>query len=114
MSEVEKLYKNAGVEPNFCTYPRYCNDEDCSNCPNFSYLSEFTPEKQLSLIKILTQRCDLTISHFSEWEFMHYDGQEALEITGKDFTETFAKLINAYWQDLTEQERTEIADILKG
>jgi hypothetical protein len=44
---------------------------------------------------------------------LYYDGQEPLEITGKDFTETFAKLINAYWQDLTEEECKQIKNILE-
>jgi hypothetical protein len=32
----------------------------------------------------------------------------------ENFEESLAGLINNLWQDLTEQERTEIADILKG
>lgn len=82
-------------------------NDDCINI-----LKEL-PEKQIAILQLLTQRCDLTISHFTEWEFIHYDGQEPLEITGKDFTETFAKLISAYWQDLTESEQEQIREILK-
>lgn len=125
MSEVELLYKNAGVEKQeqgYCDWDSYCPYDIDNNCgKTCPYWVEekpdyppFTAEKQIAILQLLTQQCDLTISHFGEWEFIHFDGQEPLQITGKDFTETFAKLTNAYWQDLTEQDRTEIADILKG
>lgn len=124
MNEVEKMYSNAGVKKykkdycgwdSNCPYPYHkCNDK----CPYYKYEDNeqyppFTAEKQIAILKLLTQRCDLTISHFTEWEFIHYDGQEPLQITGKDFTETFAKLISAYWQDLTEEERKQIKEILE-
>lgn len=121
MSEIEELYENAKVKkqiPKVCSSNElYCKEceahiEDAMPyCKNAEY-PPFTAEKQIAILKLLTQQCDLTISHFGEWEFIHYDGQEPLEITGKDFTETFAKLINAYWQSLTEEDRTEIAEIL--
>lgn len=126
MSEIEKLMKNAKVEkaPNFNNcYPeimkcRHCEhykviDECTGSCLNEVY-PEFTAEKQLEIIKLLTQQCDLAISHFEKWEFIHFDGQESTQITGKDFTETFAKLINAYWENLTEEEKAKIKEILNG
>lgn len=104
MSEIEKLYKNAGVG-----YIMYVVD----TFPPVEYPQiEFTSEKQIELIKLLTQQCDLTISHFTEWEFIHFDGQEPTQVTGAYFAETFAKLINEYWQDLTEEEKQEIKRIL--
>ena len=125
MSEIEKLYENAGVKkaPDFNNcYPEmmkchHCEhykviDEYTGRCLNEVY-PEFTAEKQIKLIKLLTQRCDLTISHFSEWEFIHFDGQESTQMTGKDFEETFAKLINAYWKNLADKEKEEIREILK-
>lgn len=103
MNEVTKLYENAGIEKIELDYP-----------DNFEpFYPEFTAEKQIAILQLLTQQCDLTISHFTEWEFIHFDGQEPLQITGKDFTETFAKLINAYWQSLTEEEQNEIKRILE-
>ena len=105
MSEIEKLMQNAGVEKNWKPLP-YGDIEEV--------YPEFTAEKQLELIKLLTQQCDLTISHFGKWEFIYFDGQESTQITGKDFTETFAKLINAYWKNLTEEEKAEIKEILNG
>lgn len=109
MSEVTKLYENAGIEPKKCS--ECDNNMDCGfgkDC-----YPPFTAEKQIAILQLLTQQCDLTISHFTEWEFIHYDGQEPLQITGKDFTKTFAKLINAYWQSLTEEEKQQVKGILE-
>lgn len=113
MTEIEKMYKLAKVKAiNIAEY-------GSTYIPNSVKIDDepyppFTAEKQIELIKLLTQQCDLTISHFTkwEWEFVHYDGQEPLQIKGKDFTETFAKLVNAYWQSLTDQEKEEIRRIL--
>ena len=103
MSEIEKMYENAGIEKIELEYP--------DNIEPF--YPDFTAEKQIAILQLLTQRCDLMISHFTEWEFIHYDGQEPLQITGKDFTETFVKLINAYWQSLTEEEKQQVKGILE-
>lgn len=123
LSEIEKLYENAGVK-GFCenffkdimpeTCLKECEDEDykCKDCDCWK-LPPFTAEKQIEIIKLLTQQCDLAISHFGEWEFIHFDGQEPTQITGKDFTETFVKLINAYWENLTNKEKAEIKRILE-
>lgn len=110
-SEVEKLYKLAEVKAK-CIINGGCSHTiKCEEC-NCYLFSPFTAEKQLELIKLLCQRCDLTISRFSEWEFVHYDGQEPINLSGKDFVETLAKLVNMYWQDLTEEEKSEIKRFL--
>ena len=120
MSEIEKMYKTIFGEfaPNcsLCVKLVDCKIfNNTHNCNKFEcdYKRLFTAEKQIAILQLLTQRCDLTISHFTEWEFIHYDGQEPLEITGKDFTETFAKLINAYWQNLTVEEKQQVKGILE-
>lgn len=104
MSEIEKLYELAGVEQKY--FEHFHGD-------GYDY-PPFTVEKQLELIKLLCQQCDLTISHFSKWDFVHYDGQEPINLSGKDFVETLAKLVNMYWQDLTETEKAEIKRILEN
>ena len=124
MSEIEKMMQNAGIKPikqgycdwdSDCPYPHHkCNDE----CPYWKYKDEveyppFTAEKQIAILKLLTRQCDLSISHFTEWKFIHYDGQEPIQVTGEDFKETFAKLINAYWQSLTEEEKQQVKGILE-
>ena len=140
MSEITKLYENAGLsnmwveryndgyyehERYYNSYKEMINNMMKANDWTLTEAQEvakrecrkehppFTAEKQIAILQLLTQQCDLTISHFREWEFIHYDGQEPLKITGKDFTETFAKLINAYWQDLTEEEKASIKNILE-
>lgn len=110
MTEIEKMYENAGIKE--CNRMLPCPFENqCEDC-EYNWYPDFTEEKQIEIIKLLTQQCDLIISHFGEWEFIHFDGQEPVQITGKDFTETFAKLINAYWKNLTDQEKEEIRKIL--
>lgn len=109
MTEIEKLFKNAGIKATARIKEVRHNLFECG-----LFYPDFTAEKQLELIKLLTRQCDLTISYFTKWkwEFVHYDGQEPLQVRGKDFAETFAKLINAYWQSLTEKEKEEIRSIL--
>lgn len=121
MNEIEKMYKNTGIiKKRECSYPNgVCKRADFIPCELCAIKADmiyppFTAEKQIAILQLLTQQCDLTISHFTKWEFIHYDGQEPLEITGKDFTETFAKLINAYWQDLTLEEKEAIRGILRA
>lgn len=110
MSEITKLYENAKIALKKCSE---CDNNNMDCGFGKGCYPPFTAEKQIAILQLLTQQCDLTISHFTEWEFIHYDGQEPLEITGKEFTETFAKLINAYWQDLTEEDKTSIKNILE-
>lgn len=104
MTEIEKMFENAGIEKIELDYPDNIDP----------FYPDFTAKKQIELIKLLTRQCDLTISYFTKWkwEFEHYDGQEPLQVRGKDFAETFAKLINAYWQSLTEKEKEKIRGIL--
>ena len=118
MSEIEKMYKKVGLASYFCEYPRFCDDNNCNECPYYS--SPFTPEKQLSLIKsILASSTDRNIDLYKQNEFyrftvIHIGTDKVFEGIDKDFAVALAGLINQLWQDLTEQERTEIADILKG
>ena len=107
MSEITKLYENAGVSKEPAIIPSSGEVIYWKNYP------PFTAEKQIAILKLLTQRCDLIISHFTEWEFIHFDGQEPTQVTGKDFTETFARLVNAYWQSLAEEEKQQVKGILE-
>lgn len=122
MTEIDKMYENAGInkrEIENCTYKNStpcghsCDDgEDCPYLEIKNDYPPFTAEKQLELIKLLTRQCDLTISHFRKWEFLYFDGQEPTQATGKDFSETFAKLVNAYWEFFAEKEKEQIRKIL--
>ena len=125
MSEIEKMYSNVNLTNLYCgddyvaerMLEFECTDGDKEKCKTCDKVKTnyppFTAEKQIAILQLLTKQCDLSISHFTEWEFIHFDGQEPTQVTGKDFAETFAKLINAYWQDLTEEERKQIKEILE-
>lgn len=126
MNEITKLYENAGVNKIFKYYECSYGTSSIQVCPiplgdcigvcdrkSIWEYPPFTAEKQIAILQLLTQQCDLTISHFTEWEFIHYDGQEPTQVTGKDFTETFAKLINDYWQSLTVEWKQQVKDILQ-
>lgn len=109
MNEVEKLYKNAGI-----------------NCkPNYVYnkvpilrgldYPPFTAEKQLELIKFLME-IDFSwviASQGEDTKFIFYVGYEHSSGDFKEFTEALAEIINNIWQDLTEEKRKQIKDILK-
>ena len=107
MSEIEKMYENAGIKPsptcNNCnmldeywsngTYCSTCKDDknnDECGIANYIY-PPFTAEKQIELIK---------------W----------LVCTGEEestFEETLSKQVNDLWQDLTEEEKQQVKGILK-
>lgn len=101
MTEIEKMYKNAGVEPQYKKRTE-CKDGytvghpcekgiACINCNRSVFedvMPPFTAEKQLELIKWLSE-----------------DDTEKFE-------EALSGLINDLWQDLTDQEKEEIRGIL--
>lgn len=115
MSEIELLYKNAGVG-----YLMYV----VATFPPVEYPQiDFTAEKQLELIKLLQRKNGYKFSFSSTNDnseylfFAHKDNtpvQELIVAGDKCYEDALAELINSLWQDLTEQERIEIADILKG
>ena len=148
MSEVEKLYKNTGVEKwkdckhylrgdgNWCndtcdidkgqgTYSDICylgdnhdkNDIDRLKCPyceveDFGY-PPFTAEKQIELIKVIANR-ECFVANYVPKRNIFILSSEDFNGTQIKFSDALAELINNLWQDLTEQERTEIAEILRG
>ena len=101
MSEIEKLYENANADKDCKLYPNYiaCPEKtkECTYCEYYVY-PEFTAEKQLSLIKwlIANGHCYFTVS-----------------IEPREFTEYLARYVNEVWQDLTEEEKAEVKEILK-
>lgn len=109
MLEIEKLYKNAGVER---VIPDVCSnyEGDCIGCKAYikghkPYCTEaeyppFTPEKQLSLIKWL----------------INFDYTHLSKLYGADmnFSVVLAATINYLWKCLSKSEQEQIADILKG
>lgn len=119
MSEIEKMYENAGIKLDCCKYAKYgyegeegtwyyCKKEDreCwtyptvnADCVEKEY-PPFTAEKQLEIVKMIL---------FSTW----WMNLKRLQFSEK-FDEGLAQMINELWQDLTESEQEQIADILRG
>ena len=115
MSEVEKLYKLAGVNKK-CIDKRYekCTGV-CFDCKYFIYLP-FTAEKQFELIKLISITKGILIKQnriFIGFETGNPKDLKCAEDLDLNFEETLAGLINNLWQDLTEQEKAEIKRILE-
>ena len=78
-------------------------DNDCENCPNnkivYSY-PDFTPEKQLELIKLLSVGNGINYYFslhkdklFDNWEFYSYVKNGGIKVERTDFEEGLAKLV---------------------
>lgn len=122
MNEVEKMYKNAGIEVPTVRLKIFKDDNG-----KIYIQPPFTPEKQLELIKWLAIR--FNSDYISYWhneikdvwifrvnDLTEFSSEEPFIYEGrnKDFTEALCNLINDLWQDLTEAEQNEIKNILKG
>ena len=99
MSEIEKLYENAGIVPD-------CEHGECGldYCPNnygcgYAFYPDFTAEKQLEIVKQIL---------FSTW----WMNLKRLQFAEK-FNEGLAQMINELWQDLTEEEKQQVKGILE-
>lgn len=118
MSEIEKLYENAGVRYIIGTKCKAKIGAGCkSRCPDCDYNTKpkeypsFTAEKQLSLIKWLAFRDYIAIVAYRSGEYhSEHDRYNANENSLED---CLARLINNLWQSLTETEKAEIRRILE-
>ena len=106
MNEIEKLYENAGVEPIY---------------PYTKCYPEFTAEKQLEIIKLISKQGQIIIENwekdnrgfnvtFRANSNLRYITMDC--ITRKTVEEALAQIINDIWQDLTEEECKQIRNIL--
>ena len=122
MNEVEKMYENAEPDRNCNLYKHFMEcpmkHTKCEDCENFVY-PPFTLEKQLELYKYLCKpflittryyfdEFSITAENTFEWRTM-----TKVSATGKTYEEWIAKLVNNLWQDLTEEERKQIRNILE-
>ena len=136
MNEIEKLYENCGIKnyriENWSGFVpdgwKIITDEKDANKVK-EIVRDFTAEKQLELIKWLARKDygnyaeSLLISIRDGYNYLsvgittdfgsEYFYEEKI-FNSKQFDETLAGLINNLWQSLTEEERKQIADILKG
>ena len=118
MSEIEKMYENAGVEKSKCW-------DDCTTCTrtscdkNISYIKAeyppFTADKQLELIKFLIERgleCNICRTG-KDVKYVFSVGYERSSGDFKEFTEALASMINDLWQDLWAEEKQQVKGILE-
>ena len=107
MNEIEKMYENVGIKPeiNYVCDKEHCKQHsiDCQKCSHLYDTREdypdFTAEKQLELVKWLFNTIYLLCL-------------SPLQNSG-DFENDLAGLINCLWQDLTEEDKQQIKEILE-
>lgn len=141
MNEVDKLYRKAGVEKEvirgcFEYYAKNggidiytvndCKNKDCNTCKADKSIKEyppFTAEKQLEIENVILQNkrnynkwIEYNINVYGEWviRFVRTDKFAPYIALGKTRAEAFANVINHFWQDLTNAERTQIKNILES
>ena len=97
MSEIEKMYENIGVEPIY---------------PYTKCYPDFTSEKQIEILKLLCQRRFIELGLTPDDEYFLYD-HGYCQSHSQYFEEAVAKFVSMIWQDLTEDEKQQIKEILK-
>ena len=120
MSEIEKMYENANIKAK-----EYCDrDSDAcmTCCPEWknrqncwkykSAIPPFTAEKQIELIKWLSEK-NYTISidfHENEWGITTEDYSGYFQ---DNLSDALASITNNIWQDLTPEEQQQVKGILE-
>lgn len=114
MNEVTKLYENAGVEPtvrdNAIGRGYYIEHQRIEEYP------PFTAEKQLELIKWLLKNFDIDFSQLGQnLIYTSLDGINCIGsvVSANTFEDSLCMAVNDLWQDLTEEERKQIKEILE-
>jgi hypothetical protein len=103
MSKIEKMYENCGIYPD-CK-ARECGLDYCANSSGCGYAvyPDFTAEKQIELICFLLN-ADIKIDICKE---------PNIKMGICDIAEALAEVTNTIWQDLTEEEKMSIKNILE-
>ena len=130
MSEIIKLYENAGIVPKKNCYYWDCpystgnvgeddkKEKDCENCnnPDKKTYPPLNAEKQIELIKWLAIKgdyfnytVDIAKNTYDYWT-IYFQGARC---TATGFEESLAGLINILWQSLTEEEKQQVKNILE-
>lgn len=130
MSEIIKLYENVGIEKRLLCGDRG-RDVLCGHvrpdgksrmafgCFGCEYKNDayppFTAEKQIELIKwaARTGEPKVEIGYSSVYGYWVENYTDTRYYFGEQFDSALASLINSIWQDLTEEEKQQIKDILK-
>lgn len=118
MTEIEKMFENAGIKK--CNRMLPCPfKNECKDC-EFNWFPDFIAEKQQELIKWLAKIYELSINwdeQYNSYRFVvrnYKNGRLNHSVCGYEipFEETLAYLINRIWQVLTNKEKEEIRGIL--
>ena len=127
MTEIDKMFENAGInkrEIENCTYKNstpcghFCDDgEDCPYLEIKNDYPPFTAEKQLEITKLIGSRYGLKFIVNEAMDYMlstdlFNDDKFNIQGYGYGYDEAIANLTNNLWQDLTNQEKQEIRRIL--
>ena len=116
MNEISKLYENAGIKKVRRTN---ITGGDYSVVVGFEDYPPFTAEKQIELIKFITSLGVCEIENWNDKGFHFAIKRERiyptmfLSLSNINLQETLADVINNLWQDLTEEERKQIKEILE-
>ena len=123
MSQIETLYNIARIQK---YGKRQCKDNEYLECQNYCFCDmdnkcdkfvveypPFTAEKQIKLIKWLAIKdCMFKVTY--EREFLWCSQLEwQSSFCYESFEESLANLINTLWQDLTEEDRRQIKEMLE-
>ena len=102
MSEISKLYENAGIKKDLYCCDYTCGEptKRCKDCSNYREIyPPFTAEKQIEVVKMIL---------FSTW----WINLKRLQFSEK-FDEGLAQMINELWQSLTPEEKQQVKGILE-
>ncbi len=98
---IEEMMKTAGVEP----YP-----QEILLSNEYEY-PDFTPAKQLEIIKLIFKKCFIDIQD-NNIKFTYYDSPITYNMDLNDFAQNLAALVNNIWRKLTELDKEKVKEIL--
>lgn len=112
MTEIEKLYENAGIEKD-CVVMHEClgTHSKCRNC-NKRFYPPFTAEKQLEIMKFLLNK-SVYYDTDGDREYWFHLSDEIKNSKYREFDEAIAECINKMWEDLRDYEKVQIKEILQ-
>ena len=108
MSEVEKLYRNCGINKScqkFCVNDFSMCNRHPDDCDHYTY-PPFTAEKQLELIKLIANR-----KGYPDYEYFGTLFDDYIQLL--DFDEAISKCINDMWDIITPNEKQLIKEVLQ-
>lgn len=129
MNEIEKMYNNCNLlKPHAwsCKLDRikfsgvccelaekglHC--KDCNNSQQEYYHPPFTEKKQIKLIKWLSQYCVTIDCEDGEYEVYTGFDDNVIDNFYDKLEDAIAYCVNKIWEDLSEEEKQQITEILK-